>query len=126
MNVPTILIPRKWTSLDTLRPWGGRKKATTGGSLVSDLAALQKTLVLCGSCQHKFDYRRRHYYSVWRYEHTSVIGACDVCKIQIVGNDGRLFIHEANREAVWATPDDQRRAMATAHRIATTNHQRRN
>ena len=89
--------------------FGGRKRGTLGGSLVNDMASLGKTIMLCGDCQGKFDWRHHQYYSVWRYEHQPVTGPCDVCRVQVTGNDGRLFIHESIRPKAWATPDEQKR-----------------
>ena len=127
MTSPTILTPQQWTTLDRLRArmFGGRKKGTLGGSLIADMVALEKALTLCGSCKGKFDWRHHGYYSVWRYEHEPVIGQCDVCKMQITGNDGRLFIHEAQRPQAWATKDEQRDRWKTMRDVAITGRDRR-
>jgi hypothetical protein len=120
MTSPLILIPKVYTKLEQMAgaAWGGRKKGTTGGSLVGDMVQLRKTIILCGSCQHKFDWRHNNYFSVWRYEHQPVVGECDVCKLRITGNDGRLFLHEASRHNVWATKDEQRSNRSTMVRVA--------
>ena len=120
----TILSPQQWTTFDRLkaRMFSGRKRGTLSGSLISDMVEMEKALVLCGTCQGKFDWRHHGYYSVWRYEHEPVIGACDGCKIQITGNDGRLFIHEAHRPQAWATKDEQQRRYATMRRTAKAGH----
>jgi hypothetical protein len=119
-----ILIPKgAWTTLERLKNWGGRKKGTTGGSLVSDMVSLQKAIILCGSCQHKFDWRYHGYYSLWRYEHQPVVGECDVCKLRIMNNDGRLFLHESHRLNSWATQDEQRSNRATMIRVANSRYQ---
>ena len=107
------------------RMFSGRKKGTLGGSLVSDMVEMEKALILCGTCQGKFDWRHHGYYSVWRYEHEPVIGACDVCKVQITGNDGRLFIHEAQRPHSWATKDEQQARYATMRNVAITGRDKR-
>ncbi len=127
MTSPTILIPQKWTTIDKLKAlaWGGRNKGTTGGSLVSDLAEMQKTIVLCGSCQHKFDYKRHGYYSVWRYENQPVTGNCDVCAVSITGSDGRIFVHDNLRHKVWVTPDEKIARAATRRRVAELQRRRR-
>ena len=121
---PTILTPQQWTTQDRLKAmeFGGRKRGTLGGSLVSDMASLQKTIMLCGTCQGKFDWRHHGYYSIWRYEHQPVVGACDVCRVYVTGNDGRLFIHESIRPKCWATPDELRDRAATMTRIANTRY----
>jgi len=119
---PTILTPQQWTALDRLkaRMFGGRKRGTLGGSLVSDMSSLEKALLLCGSCQGKFDWRRNGYYSVRRYQHQIAIGQCDVCRTQIVGSDGWLYVHETQRPKCWATLDEQRARNLTKARIAAT------
>ncbi|MCA9457219.1 MAG: hypothetical protein KC587_11175 [Nitrospira sp.] len=121
---PTILTPQQWTMADRLKAlaFGGRKRGTLGGSLVNDMASLGKTIMLCGDCQGKFDWRRHQYYSVWRYEHQPVTGPCDVCRVQVTGNDGRLFIHESVRPKAWATPDEQKARRQTMVRIANTRY----
>ena len=121
---PTILTPQQWTMQDRLaaHAFGGRKRGTLGGSLISDLVCLQKTIMLCGDCQGKFDWRRHGYFSVWRYEHQPVCGACDVCRIQVTGDDGRLFIHEENRPKAYQTRDEQRERNQTRMRVAITRH----
>lgn len=127
MNSPTILIPKVYTTMDRLKDlaWPGRNRGTLGGSLVADMSELQKALVLCGGCQHKFDYKRHGYYSVWKYENQPVIGPCDVCKLEITGSDGRLFIHENMRHKTWATPDEQRARLTTKRRIGNSFYKRR-
>jgi hypothetical protein len=105
--------------------FGGRKRGTLGGSLIADLVALEKAISLCGSCQGKFDWRHHGYYSVWRYEHDPVIGECDVCKVRITGNDGRLFVHEAHRPQVWATKDEQYARLKTKRDVAIAGRDRR-
>jgi len=124
---PTILTPQQWSSHDRLKAleFGGRKRGTLAGSLVSDMVSLQKTLILCGDCQGKFDYRRCGYYSVYRYEHQPVLGPCDVCRVQITGNDGRLFLHEEVRPNAWATPDEQKQRRSTQRHVAATQYRRR-
>jgi len=127
MTSPTILTPQQWTTLDRLKGamWRGRNRGTTGGSLISDLVALEKAIALCGSCQGKFDWRHHGYYSVWRYEHEPVIGQCDVCKAQITGSDGRLFIHEAQRPQAWASKDVQHERYTTKRNVAITGRDKR-
>ena len=127
MTSPTILTPQQWTTLDALkaRVFGGRKRGTLAGSLVSDLASLEKALLLCGDCQGKFDWKRNQYYSVFRYEHTAAIGQCDLCTVFIRGHEGLLYIHEAQRKQCWVTPDEQRDRGQTLRRIAATHSQRR-
>ena len=125
MNSPLILTPRQWTKFDrwkSMFTFGGRKRGTTGGSLVSDLSALKKTIVLCGECQGKFDWRRHHYYSVRHYEHKSVLGDCDVCRARITGKDGRLFLHEDTRDDAWVTPDEYKSQRKTMIRLAQARH----
>ena len=117
---PLIITPRNmWTAIERLKEWGGRKRGTTGGSLVGDMVHLEKTIVLCGFCQHKFDYKRHGYYSVWRYENTPVVGDCDVCKMRIAGTDGRLFLHENVRHKAWATPEEKRARLTTKRRTGS-------
>ena len=118
MKSITILSPKQWTALDRMKSWVGRTRGTLGGSLVSDMVDMKKSLTLCGSCQGKFDWRHHRYYSIWRYEHTPVIGECDVCLMQITGNDGRLFIHGEQRPDVWATKDEQFDRLKTRRAIA--------
>lgn len=129
MTSPLVLTPQQWTTLDRIKAmasrWPGRKRGTTGGSLVSDMVALEKALTLCGSCQGKFDWRHHGYYSVWRYEHEPVIGECNVCKVRITGNDGRLFIHEAIRPKAWATKDVQHSRAKTMRDVAITGRDKR-
>lgn len=117
---PTILTPQQWTQLDIINAngFGGRKRGTLGGSLISDLVSLKKTIMLCGDCQSKFDWRHHGYYSIWRYEHQPVLGDCDVCRIRVTGNDGRLFIHEDQRPKSFVTRDEQRDRNQTRVRIA--------
>jgi len=121
---PTILTPQQWTMADRLKAlaFGGRKRGTLGGSLISDMVSLHKTIVLCGDCQGKFDWRHHGYYSVWRYEHQPVVGDCDVCRVRIIGNDGRLFLHESNRPKAWATQDEQKANRKTMTRIANSRY----
>lgn len=127
MTSPLILTPQQWTTLDRLKGaiWRGRNRGQTGGSLVADLVALEKAITLCGSCQGKFDWRHHGYYSVWRYEHEPVIGACDVCKAPITGSDGRLFLHETQRPKSWATKDVQKARYETMRNVAIAGHARR-
>jgi hypothetical protein len=113
---PTILTPQQWSTYDRMRKWGGRKKGTTGGSLVSDLVALKKAILLCGTCQGKFDWRHHGYYSVWRYEHQPVTGPCDVCSTEITGNDGRLFLYDAERHQCWVSADEKKAHAASVRR----------
>ena len=116
---PTILTPTQWTTLDKINAmaYGGKRRGTPAGTHVTDLSALKKTIVLCGGCQSKFDWRRHGYYSVWRYEHQPVLGQCDGCRGMISGNDGRLFLHESSRAQAWATPDEQRRMQPLGSRL---------
>lgn len=123
MTSPSILTPQQWTALDFLkaRVFGGRKRGTLAGSLVSDMAALEKAILLCGDCQGKFDWKRNQYYSVFRYEHVPAIGQCNLCSVYIRGNEGRLYIHESQRPKCWATPDEQRAQGQTMRRVAATH-----
>ena len=116
---PTILTPQQWTTQQILasQAFGGRKKGTLGGSLIADMVSLKKTIFLCGDCQSKFDWRHHGYFSIWRYEHQPVLGACDVCRMQVTGNDGRLFIHEDQRPKSFVTKDEQRARNETRVRV---------
>jgi len=129
MSGVTILSPQQWTTLDRIdamaRRWRGRKPGTLGGSLVADMVAMEKALTLCGSCQGKFDWLHHGYYSVWRYEHEPVIGQCDVCKVTITGNDGRLFIHENQRPECFVTKDQQYDRFKTMRDVAVTGRDKR-
>lgn len=122
---PSILTPQQWTMVDRLKAlaWGGRKRGTLGGSLVSDLVSLKKTIMLCSDCQGKFDWRHHQYFSVRHYEHVPVVGACDVCRAYV--DDGRLYIHESIRPQVYATKDELKARSATMVRIANTRYRKR-
>ena len=127
MTSPMILTPQQWETVDRIKGaiWRGRKRGQTAGTVVNDLVALEKAITLCGSCQHKFDWRHRQYYSVWRYEHEPVIGACDACKTMITGNDGRLFLHENVRPQAWMTKDENFKARETMREVAITGRDKR-
>lgn len=118
---PSILIPQIYTKQQVLRTMElRRKKNVPRGTWTTDLAELRKAIVLCGLCQGKFDWRHKGYFSVWRYEHQAVNGACDACGVQIYGGDGRLFLHEANRPQAWLTKDESRNHRQTMVRMANT------
>ena len=125
MTSPTIYSPRdesSWTITEKLKGFlfPGKSKGTLGGSLVSDMSEMEKTLIMCGKCQHKFDYKRQGYYSVWRYENQPVTGECDICLVRITGSDGRIFIHDNMRHKVWVTPEEKIARATTKRRVAHT------
>jgi hypothetical protein len=68
----------------------GRKFGIAHGSYMDDLSANHKTIWLCWSCKHKFDYKKVHYF----YEkNLRVRGNCDGCRRFDVNS--HLFIHES-------------------------------
>lgn len=92
---------------------GGRKRGLGHGSYIMDLVALRKTILLCGKCQHQFDWKRHGYRSIWRYEHMSVQGQCDACRA-MCRMDGRCYIHEDHFNACWLTQEKDREARQFA------------
>ena len=57
----------------------GRKVGSVAGSHIADLVALEKAIVLCFSCAHKFgDEKKRGYYKDKRFGVCS--GKCDDCR----------------------------------------------
>ena len=106
---PTLYLPTPMTPSKRIGALkhGGRRHGLGHGSYLSDLVALQKTILLCGACQHRFDWRRHGYRSIWRYEHTAVQGQCDACRVTCTV-DGRAFIHENHFSQVWMTRDVER------------------
>lgn len=88
-------------------PPGPPKRRVPGGFVAGDLAELKKSILLCPSCHHKFDWKRYCYYPVWKYEHMNVRGNCDACKAHT--DVGRFFLHETNVNRVIVTKAEDRR-----------------
>lgn len=80
----------------------GRPSGRIAGGWVSDLAALQKFIMLCPFCISKFNPRRAGY-EVWR-QHIYCVGKCDGCKQMSTYTKG--FIHEVYHQTVgdWERP----------------------
>lgn len=75
----------------------GRKIGKPHGSWVTDLAELQKSILLCDSCHHRFNHVQYGYYR--QREFPYVAGKCDACKRECYGH---FFIHEAYLHQVWS------------------------
>jgi hypothetical protein len=69
----------------------GRPSGRLAGGWISDLTALQKFVMLCPFCVHKFNPRKQGY-EVWRSE-VQANGKCDDCKQ--VSPYLKGFIHQA-------------------------------
>lgn len=70
----------------------GKKSGQMAGTYISDLVALQKTVLLCPTCLPKFDAKRAGYVNAPSMPHC--IGKCDGCKD--MGIERRLFLHHQN------------------------------
>lgn len=73
-----------------------RKLTVTEAAWVTDKAELRSVVLLCWTCQHKFDHRRYHYHkdTRWQAAGGGVLGVCDGCR----DNSDRkkqMFIHES-------------------------------
>lgn len=120
--MPTIYIPKKgWTIWDVLRALqdpGWKKGRAKGAYVAGDLSELRKTILLCRTCKHGFDWKKHGYYSVFHYDEMFVRGRCDVCKED--GDHLSMYLHEAHRAKgdTWTPRKDlaKRRRMATIAR----------
>lgn len=87
----------------------GRRRGQSSGTHIDNLVALRKTVILCDTCQHRFDWKRHGYYSVKRYERRPAHGECDGCKADIHGDEfGAVFFPDEAREEVWVAKQEQR------------------
>lgn len=69
----------------------GRPVGHPEGSWIADLVALRKAIILCRTCDHRFDPDRHHYYKDRKFPF--VQGRCDGCRQ--FAYQGRLHIHES-------------------------------
>ena len=77
------VINRKWTTAQFLRQAEapGRPAARLAGGWIDDLAALDKAILLCGSCSRKFDPKTVDYEAIQAVPgHRFVWSTCDGCK----------------------------------------------
>lgn len=59
--------------------YGGRKEGKPSGSHMDDLVQLQKAIILCFSCFHRFgDPKKKGYYKDTRFGYAT--GKCDDCR----------------------------------------------
>ena len=109
MASPTILIKKTFTQADIDKSMeaDGRRRGTTAGSYIADLAALKKVILLCSLCTHKFNpgrvgYRREKEFPVAQ-------GKCDGCNTY----DLRCswYVYDELYSMVRSTVDE-RRALA--------------
>lgn len=60
--------------------WKGRKGGTSHGSHISDLVALEKSILLCSFCQPKFEPAKHGYTMAVRPPfHNGAWSDCDAC-----------------------------------------------
>jgi len=73
----------------------GRRIGAVTGSYISDLAALRQTILLCLSCDHKWNSRKAHYEPKddWHELYGGVNGACDACREP--GHYRKIYVHES-------------------------------
>jgi hypothetical protein len=83
--------------------YAGRRVGAPVGSYISDLASLQKSILLCGACVFHFNPRAHHYF---REQHFHVQGDCDACRN--FTHRGYIHFHESlvgkperGRNTVW-------------------------
>ncbi len=75
----------------------GRKVGKPHGSFISDLAELQKSILLCDKCVGRF--KNWRWYGYYRQrEFPYVTGNCDACKERC---NGHFFIHESIVDQCW-------------------------
>lgn len=74
----------------------GRKSGQLAGVHVTELAVCEKTIILCGGCKHRFDWKRYGYFCE---KNLPVAGRCDGCDDLI--NPKTLFIHEQYLGQTW-------------------------
>ena len=108
---PDLFFPRGeagFTPMDRLKSMEapGRPKRQLAGTFLGDKVALKQAITLCHSCQHRFDYKRHRYYSVWRYENTPVQSDCNDCRLI---TECRFFLHEESVPRAWLVPAEARR-----------------
>ena len=69
----------------------GRNTGKPHGTWVTDMGEEHQGIVLCSSCQHKFNPAAYHYYRTREFQ---IIGRCDACK-QHNSQGNTFFIHES-------------------------------
>lgn len=70
----------------------GRPASRPHGGWITDIGEKKQCILLCSSCQHKFDPRQ---YSYYRTKEFSVHGRCDACKEYTPIAHTTFFIHES-------------------------------
>ena len=115
MSVTTFSPRKAWTKPEVLKSYEapGRKRGRPPGVWVAgDLAELHKAIWLCPDCDHRFDWKRHHYYPVYKYEKTTVQANCDACKAP--SRLCRLFLYEPTVPRAWLTKDEARQVRLHA------------
>ncbi len=77
--------------LAALQEFPGRAMGKPHGSYVAGLVERKQTIVLCQSCNRKFDPRKSNYYQDTKYPRC--MGNCDACKERDA--QGFFYIHES-------------------------------
>ena len=91
------LLARSSARNDNLIEYAGRKIGKLAGTEVLDLAALQKSLVLCRLCRMKFDHKRHRYIKTTRWGWVG--GKCDGCRETSMLN--HFYVHESLENQVY-------------------------
>ena len=76
----------------SLKPHPGRPVGKPHGVWVAELVALHKCVILCWSCQPKFDHVRNKYYKDMRFDCHQ--GRCDGCRKW--ASQGKMYVHESS------------------------------
>ena len=117
--MPTVYVPKKgwtiWDVLKAMRDPGWKRGRAKGAYVAGDLSELKKTILLCPTCKHGFDWKKHGYYSVFHYDQMYVRGQCDVCRGESMQLS--MYLHEAHRAKgdTW-TP---RKDLAKQRRMAS-------
>jgi hypothetical protein len=68
----------------------GRDYAKPHGTWITDMGELQKSILLCRGCAHKFDPKKYNYYRTREFR---VLGKCDACREH--DNEAVFFLHHS-------------------------------
>lgn len=126
-----LLVKRQWTpkekALAMEHPGRRTDGRQTAASWIGDLAALRKTIILCGVCRTKFNPRKHGYRRLFVGDPThktdgySAGGKCDGCRqrTENVGG-GVALIHETLYRSVCMDPVEARRRARSRWRRGVT------